>query len=139
VIIQERENTSLERAKAALNEKMVGLEAAVEGIDLEQAKGYPQAQERLEWEIERLRQQLMDRPSEMSIAQTMAELINTATTSAVAHVLPFVQTTTGVVAQSPALLEADLVDTNEAVRYCGKCGKNSPVGNAFCCKCGAAL
>jgi hypothetical protein len=139
MIIQERENASLERVKAALNEKMVGLEAAVEGIDLEQAKGYPQAQVRLEWEIERLRQQLVDRPSEMSIAKTMAELINTATTSAVAHVLPFVQTTTGVVAQSPALLEADLVDTNAAIRYCGKCGTNSLVGNAFCCKCGTAL
>jgi hypothetical protein len=103
MIMQKRENESLEHVKAASQRRVVELEALVEGVDLEQAKEWRMQKMRLEWEVTELRKRISDTPSEMSIAKTMAELINSATTSAVAHVLPFVPTTTGVAAVTPGV------------------------------------
>jgi hypothetical protein len=163
MIMQKLANESLERVKTASERRVVELEALVHGVDLVQAAEWPKEKMKLEWELSQLRtevtrllKQISDRPSEMSIAKEMAQLLNSATTSAVAHVLPFVQTTTGVAAvlpdvasntiddsvQSTPLSGAARVGTvpgpasNEVVQYCGKCGTSSPEGNLYCCKCG---
>jgi hypothetical protein len=163
MILQKQENESLEHVKTASERRVVALEALIEGVDLEQAAQWPQEKVKLEWEVNQLRtevtqlhKQISDRPSEMSIATTVAEMLTSATNSAVAHVLPFVQTTTGVAAvmpgsasatinnapQSTPLSEAERVasvpgpNLNAEVRYCGKCGTSSSEGNVYCRRCG---
>jgi hypothetical protein len=110
MIMQKLANESLERVKTASERRVVELEALVHGVDLVQAAEWPKEKMKLEWELSQLRtevtrllRQISDRPSEMSIAKEMAQLLNSATTSAVAHVLPFVQTTTGVAAVTPGV------------------------------------